>query len=259
MLRLPIVLVALLAVAAGWTAVGAQVNQDHGQYDAAVIEAGRRLYGQQCRACHGNTGDGVPAVDLKVGRFASADNDEAIAKVITGGVPGKGMPGFTFEPREVTSLVAFIRAGFDEASLSIKLGSPQRGRALFEGKGECATCHRVNGKGPRLAPDLSDIGAVRTAASLQRSLLQPTESLLPINRPVRVMMRDGRTLKGRRLNEDTYTVQIIDAQERLLSLNKSDIKQLVVETTASMPSYEGRLTSEEMSDLLGYLASLRGL
>jgi putative heme-binding domain-containing protein len=259
MLRVPIALVALLAVAAGWTTAGAQVNQDHGQYDASVIEAGRRLYGQQCRACHGNTGDGVPAVDLKLGRFSSADNDEAIAKVITTGVPGKGMPGFTFEPREVASLVAFIRAGFDEASLSIKLGNPQRGRALFEGKGGCATCHRVNGKGPRLAPDLSDIGAIRTAASLQRSLLQPTESLLPINRPVRVVMKDGRTLKGRRLNEDTYTVQLIDEQERLLSLIKSDIKQLVVETTASMPSYQGRLTPEELADLLGYLASLRGL
>ena len=137
--------------------------------------------------------------------------------------------------------------------------APQRGRALFEGKGECATCHRVNGKGPRLAPDLSDIGAIRTAASLQRSLLEPTESLLPINRPVRIVTKDGRTLKGRRLNEDTYTVQIIDDQERLLSLAKSDIKQLVVETTASMPSYEGRLTPEEMADLLGYLATLRGL
>ena len=259
MMRPAILLLVLLDVTVAWTGVRAQVNQDHGQYDAAVIEAGRRLYGQQCRACHGNTGDGVPAVDLKVGRFSSADNDEAIAKVITGGVPGKGMPGFTFDPREVTSLVAFIRAGFDEASLSIKLGNPQRGRALFEGKGECAGCHRVNGKGPRLAPDLSDIGAIRTASSLQRSLLQPTESLLPINRPVRVVMKDGRTLKGRRLNEDTYSVQIIDAQERLLSLEKTDIKQLVVETTASMPSYQGRLTPDELADLLGYLASLRGL
>jgi putative heme-binding domain-containing protein len=259
MMRSAILLLVLLDLTVAWTAVRAQVNQDHGQYDAAVIEAGRRLYGQQCRACHGNTGDGVPAVDLKVGRFSTADNDEAIAKVITSGVAGKGMPGFTFDAREVTSLVAFIRAGFDEASLSIKLGNPQRGRALFEGKGECAGCHRVNGKGPRLAPDLSDIGAIRTASSLQRSLLQPTESLLPINRPVRVVMKDGRTLKGRRLNEDTYSVQIIDAQERLLSLEKTDIKQLVVETTASMPSYQGRLTPDELADLLGYLASLRGL
>src|SRR5437762_1420756 len=109
MMRPGTCLLVFCVVAAGWRGVAAQVNQDHGQYDAAVIEAGRRLYGQQCRACHGNTGDGVPAVDLKVGRFSSSDNDEAIAKVITSGVPGKGMPGFTFEAREVTSLVAFIR------------------------------------------------------------------------------------------------------------------------------------------------------
>ena len=97
--------------------------------------------------------------------------------------------------REVTSLVAFIRAGFDEASLSIKLGNAQRGRALFEGSGQCATCHRVNGVGPRLAPDLSDIGAIRTVASLQRSLLQPTESLLPINRPVRIVDKGANPIK----------------------------------------------------------------
>ncbi len=258
MIRSTTFLLAALAFTLGWRDATAQVNQDHGQYDASVVEAGRRLYGQQCRACHGNTGDGVPAVDLKLGRFSSAGDDEQIAKVITAGVAGKGMPGFTFDPREVTSLVAFIRTGFDEASLSIKIGSLQRGRALFDGKAECATCHRVNGKGPRVAPDLSEIGAIRTLASLQRSLLQPTESLLPINRPVRIVTKDGRTLKGRRLNEDTYTVQIIDDQERLLSLVKADLKQFVVETAAAMPSYQSRLTSEEVSDILAYLASLRG-
>ena len=61
-----------------------------------------------------------------------------------------------------------------------------------------------------MAPDLSDIGAIRTLAALQRTLLDPTESLLPINRPVRIVTKDGRTIRGRRLNEDTYTVQLID-------------------------------------------------
>ena len=102
---------------------------------------------------------------------------------------------------------------------------PAAGRRLFEGKGGCATCHRVNGKGPRVAPDLSDIGAIRTPAALQRSLLDPTSAMLPINRPVRVVTRDGRTIRGRRLNEDTYTVQLIDEQERLVSLVKADLRE----------------------------------
>ncbi len=66
-----------------------------------------------------------------------------------------------------------------------------------------------------MAPDLSDIGAIRSAGSLQRSLTDPDSQMMPINRPVRVVTRDGTVINGRRLNEDTYTVQLIDDQERL--------------------------------------------
>ena len=83
----------------------------------------------------------------------------------------------------------------------------------------------MNGNGPRVAPDLSDIGAIRSPAQLYRSLTEPATQMMPINRPVRIVTRDGRTIRGRRLNEDTYTVQLIDEQERLVSLDKTDIRE----------------------------------
>jgi putative heme-binding domain-containing protein len=240
--------------------IDAQVlDQDHGQYSRADVEAGQRLYGPQCQVCHGANGDGVPGIDLKLGRFRRSSSDEDLARVITSGVPGTGMPAFVLRPEELTSLVAFIRAGFDPASASVRVGDAARGRALFEGSAECAQCHRVNGRGPRLAPDLSDIGAIRTLAALQRALLTPDEALLPIHRPVRIVTSDGRTLRGRRLNEDTYTVQIIDEQENLRSLDKAGLRELVVETKAAMPSYAERLTPDELADVIAYLVSLRGL
>ena len=139
------------------------------------------------------------------------------------------MPAFVLRPEELVSIVAFIRAGFDPASASVRVGDSARGRELFHAKAECAQCHRVNGQGPRVAPDLSDIGAIRTLAALQRALLMPDEALLPIHRSVRIVTRNGRTLRGRRLNEDTYTVQIIDEQENLLSLAKEDLRELTLE------------------------------
>ena len=235
------------------------IDQDHGQYSRADIEAGQRLYGPQCQVCHNANGDGVPGIDLKLGRFRRASSDEDLARVITSGVPGTGMPAFVLQPAELTAIVAFIRAGFDPASSSVRVGDAARGRTLFEGPAECAQCHRVNGRGPRLAPDLSDIGAIRTLAALQRALLTPNESLLPIHRPVRVVTKDGRTLRGRRLNEDTYTVQLIDEQENLHSLAKADLRELVVQTTAAMPSYADRLTQEQLADVIAYLVSLKGL
>jgi putative heme-binding domain-containing protein len=241
-------------------AIPAQVlDQDHGQYSRADVEAGQRLYAPQCQVCHGVNGDGVPGVDLKLGRFRRAASDQDLARTITTGVPGTGMPAFVLRPEELTAIVAFIRAGFDPASASVRVGDAVRGRALFAGKAECASCHRVNGAGPRLAPDLSDIGAIRTLAALQRALLTPTEALLPIHRPVRVVLKNGRTLHGRRLNEDTYSVQLVDEQEKLHSIAKADVRELVVETRSTMPSYTDRLTQDELADVIAYLVSLKGL
>ena len=261
MIRTTFLLAAVAAVATFVTVpAGAQLlDQDHGQYSRADIEAGQRLYGPQCQVCHGGTGDGVPGIDLRLGKFRRVTSDEDITRIVTTGIPGVGMPPFKFQAAELTSLVAFIRAGFDPGSAAVRVGNLDRGRALFAGKAECASCHRVNGRGPRLAPDLSDIGAIRTLAALQRAVLEPSESLLPIHRPVRVVTKSGETIRGRRLNEDTFTVQLIDDKERLRSLTKADLKQYTVETTAAMPSVKDKLSADELADLIAYLTSLKGL
>jgi putative heme-binding domain-containing protein len=260
MSRVVLTLLAILIAVTLDVEIAAQtLDQDHGQYSRADVEAGQRLYGPQCQVCHGANGDGVPGIDLKLGRFRRASSDDDLARTITSGVPGTGMPAFVLRPEELVAVVAFIRAGFDPASASVRVGDAARGRALFQGKAGCAECHRVNGVGPRVAPDLSDIGAIRTLAALQRALLAPGESLLPIHRAVTVVTKDGRTLHGRRLNEDTYTVQIIDEQENLLSLEKASLRQLAVDTAPKMPSYADRLTAEELADVIAYLVSLKGL
>jgi putative heme-binding domain-containing protein len=253
--RLPVVALAWLAVVP--LSAGQTFTPDHpGQYTQADIAAGYEVYRTQCAHCHGPFGDLVSGVDLRRRVFRRSSSDEDLARVITSGVPGAGMPPVPLRPAELTGIVAFIRAGFDQTA-SVKVGDAARGRALFEGKGTCNNCHRVRGRGPRTAPDLSDIGLARTPAALQRSLLDPSSAMLPINRPVRIVMRDGRTISGRRLNEDTYTVQLIDAGERLLSIAKSDIRTLDVGTQSTMPSYRDRLTADELADVLGYLLTLR--
>jgi putative heme-binding domain-containing protein len=231
--------------------------QDH-QYSTADIETGVRLYGAQCALCHGPNGDMVNGVDLRRGRFRRAVTDEDLAKVVREGLPGGVMPGFTFSPAQTTGLIAFIRAGFDVGGTAVKVGNIDRGHALFSGKAACATCHRVSGVGARTAPDLTDIGAVRTPAALQRSLLDPTRAMFPINRQVRIVTRDGRTVRGRRLNEDTYSVQLVDDAARLVTVLKTDIKEFDLATTSAMASVASTLSSDEVADLVAYLLSLRG-
>src|SRR5687768_12511196 len=201
--------VAALAVAVSTT--GAAPTQDH-QYTAAEIQAGSRLYATQCQQCHGQMGDQVTGINLRRGQFRRVASDEDMKRIVTNGLTESGMPPFKFQPAELDQLVAFIRAGFDPGGTAVRIGNAQRGQTVFEGKGQCASCHRVNGKGPRTAPDLSDIGSARQPAALHRSLIEPTKGMWPINRPLRIVTRDGRTITGRRLNEDTFTIQVIDEQ-----------------------------------------------
>src|SRR5437762_1821034 len=133
-----------------------------------------------------------------------------------------------------------------------------RGRMFFEGPGKCLTCHRVNDKGGYSGPDLTDIGRTRTPDAIQRSLLDPTGSMRPINRPVRAVTGDGTIITGRRLNEDTYTVQLMTDRGRLVSLVKAELREWSVSTTSPMPSYKNSLTPQALADLVSYLATLRG-
>jgi putative heme-binding domain-containing protein len=252
---------AFLFAVAGVTAFVAPANGqiltvDHpGQYTQEDIARGGLFYNAQCFQCHGRDGDQISGIDLRRGLFRRSQSDEDLAQTITRGTPG-GMPAFKLDPAELTGIVAFIRAGFD-TSASVRVGDAVRGRAVFQGKGECASCHRVAGRGPRAAPDLSDIGIARAPAVLERAVRDPSSALLPINRPVRIVMRDGRTIRGRRLNEDTHTVQVIDEKERLVSIVKKDVRSFDVAKESAMPAYAGKLSNDEIADVVAYLLTLR--
>jgi cytochrome c oxidase cbb3-type subunit 3 len=229
------------------------------QYAPADIRYGAQIYTAQCSACHGANGDQVNGVDLRAGQLRRAASDTELRAVVTNGIPGTVMPPFKFDPPELTGIVAYIRNMRDFDARAVTLGDPRRGQAWFEGAGGCASCHRVYGKGPRVAPDLSDIGAIRTADILQRTLLDPNGSMLPMNRSVRAVTRDGKVINGRRLNEDTYSVQLIDNQEHLLSLAKADLAEYTVVKTSTMPSYKDKLSAQDLADVIAYLLSLKGL
>jgi putative heme-binding domain-containing protein len=196
-------------------------------------------------------------VNLKSGQFRRVSTDSDLNRLIQTGIPGTAMPPGRFNTAELAALVAYVRSmrNFD---MQPARGDASRGQEIFEEKGGCIRCHRVTGKGSRIGPDLSDIGAIRAPEALLRSLRDPTASMIPINRFVRAVTRDGRVINGRRLNEDTYTVQLIDTDERLLSLVKADLREFTVIKTSPMPSYKDKLSTSEVDDVIAYLRTLKG-
>ena len=107
-----------------------------------------------------------------------------------------------------------------------------------------------------MGPDLTDIG-IRSMGHLQASVLSPNESVLPQHWMVRAKSSDGKPITGLRLNEDTFSVQLIDASGSLLSLNKADLAEYEVDRTSGMPSFEGKIQGDDLENLIAYLASLR--
>ncbi|MGA2711695.1 MAG: c-type cytochrome [Bryobacteraceae bacterium] len=228
-------------------------------YTPADIQEGGRLFRANCVLCHGPEGDQVPGIDLGHGRFRQTYSESALIKIIQNGIPGTGMPPNNLQDFQAEIVVAYLRSLATAGRTVTGNGNAARGKVIFAGKGNCASCHRVNGVGSRVGPDLSDIAALRRTVEIEQSLLDPNAEVLPQNRTYRVVTSQGETITGRLLNVDTFTVQILDSKERLLSLQRSGLRESGLVKDSPMPSYRDKLSSQELADVVAYLATLKGL
>ena len=225
---------------------------------AADIEEGSRAYMSTCANCHGPDGDQVAGVDLGHGQFRRASSDADLVRIIRQGIPDTAMPPSNFSDAQAERIVSYLRSLAAASRSSSFTGDVARGRVVFEGKGNCSTCHRVAGEGSRLGPNLNGIGRVRRAVELEQSLLEPDAETRAEHRFYQVVTRDGENVTGRLLNLDTFTVQMIDSDERLRSFVKSDLTVHGFVERTPMPSYRDRLSPQELADVVGYLVSLKG-
>jgi putative heme-binding domain-containing protein len=136
-------------------------------------------------------------------------------------------------------------------------GDASRGKALVESSG-CFDCHRIGDRGSRVGPNLSDIGGRRTPVRLQQALAAPDEEVLPENRFVRVVTKEGATITGKLLNQDAISVQLINPKEELKSYLRANLREYTIVDKGLMPSVQGKLTGQQVTDIVTYLSSLKG-
>jgi putative heme-binding domain-containing protein len=228
------------------------------EYQATDVENGGRLFLSTCAACHGPDGDGVAGVDLGRGQFRRASTDEELVTIIMKGIPNTPMPPNNVSAVNAQNIVAYLRTVAAEKRSTTVPGDAGRGRSIFEGKGGCISCHRVGASGARTGPDLSTVGGQRRSVELERSILDPGAVVLPNHRSFRVVTRDGVVTTGKLLNHDLFTVQMLDSKERLVSFEKSSLREYAFVDTSPMPAYKDKLSAEEVADLVSYLVSLKG-
>jgi putative heme-binding domain-containing protein len=146
--------------------------------------------------------------------------------------------------------VAPLAAPLSEAEIAKATG-------LIKANG-CLSCHRVDNMGSYVGPDLSEIGASRSAADIQAALVSPSKDVRPENRSVRLVTKDGKTVTGRILNQDGFSVQIIDSSSQLRSFQKASLREFTIVTANPMPSYADKMSGQDITDLVHYLSSLKG-
>jgi len=243
----------------------------------AAVAAGSRLFQQTCASCHDDPGR---APSLATGTFVHGSEDGQIGQTIRSGVPGSQMPPFPgLSPEQVSQLVSYIRSrstpavglGANVAPAARAVGDSAAGEILFYGRSGCATCHEVNGRGGSVGPDLSAAGRA-SAAALRQKILAPNNPMPPAEgggrvggggrggpQPLVVVARttDGREIRGVRRNEDTFSLQMVDASGQLFLLDKLNLAGVRYENTSLMPGdYAARLSDVDVQHLIAYLSTL---
>jgi cytochrome c oxidase cbb3-type subunit 3 len=237
---------------------GAQ-DQEHG-VTPAEIERGGQTFLASCAVCHGPDGDTIAGVNLAGGTFRHGTTDQELINIIRNGIPGTAMPPNNLQEAQAALVVAYLRslsATMTASRTSGLRGDPTNGKAVFDGKGACATCHLVKGVGAFLGPDLSSVGLTRRSIELEHALTDPSADIRTGNRTARVVAMDGTTTIGRLLNQDTYSLQLIDAKGNLSSVQKDAVRRWEVMTTSAMPNFTDKLTVQEIADVVSYLGTMK--
>lgn len=233
------------------------------------LAQGKKLFEGMCARCHGLGGGGGEGPSLNRPRLTRAGTDDVLRDVIREGIPSRGMPRTRrTSENEMRQLVAYVRSLGRTAPVTLA-GNAEKGIEIYNKLG-CASCHIIKGQGGSLGPELTEIGMLRAADHLRDAVLDPGSKLprgvlLVPSRgfaeylPVRVVTADGRDVRGMRVNEDSFTIQVRDARNRYHSFRKGELRQIEKEFGKSfMPSYKDRLTGADADDLVAFLASLGG-
>ena len=226
--------------------------------NAQAISNGAAMFRTRCAGCHGPDAHGYLGPDL-TGFWAAGGTDDRMFDTVRRGVPGTEMIGADPQrvlDKEIWQMLAYIRT-LSAVPAAPPTGDAANGERIF--RANCNGCHKVNGRGGVLGPDLSRIGSARPRAGLQSKIRGSADFIRPGYEPVTLVTKDGERIRGVRKNEDEFSIQIMDARERLQGYLKANLAEFTTDRQSLMPVYgPDRLGDHDLDDLLRYLTSLRG-
>jgi cytochrome c oxidase cbb3-type subunit 3 len=243
--------------------------------DPKAAKLGEFQFRSNCAFCHGlGARGGGRGPDLTRAQKRHGNSDADLFRTINEGVPGTAMPpngatqqGVGMTETEIWQVIAYIRSVQVKAPAQ-PLGDAARGKTLFYGSASCSTCHMVEGKGGRLGPDLTTTGSSRATNYLVESVRNPSrrlaqgisEAMKEFSQEyetVKVETADGQKFTGVVLNEDHFTLQMLDLREQLHLFEKDKLRAYEKSRESLMPAYDQKMLSDtDLQDLLAFLLSV---
>jgi putative heme-binding domain-containing protein len=240
--------------------------------DPNAAKLGESQFRANCAFCHGlGARGGGRGPDLTRAQKRHGSTDSEMFHNIHDGIAGTAMPAATnggigvgMSDGEIWQVIAYLRSVEKKASAEAA-GNAVHGKELFYGTAACGTCHMLNGKGGRLGPDLSSVGGSRSFEYLADSMRDPSKRLAQgISEPLKdfsqeyetvtVVTADGTKLIGVVLNEDNFTLQMMDTREQVRLLEKDKLRSYEKSRQSLMPAYDQKMLSDkDLQDLIAYL------
>ncbi len=265
---------ALLTVFAAATGVQAQDKNPFAN-DPKAAKLGEFQFRSNCAFCHGlGARGGGRGPDLTRAQKKHGNADADLFRTINEGVPGTAMPqngatqqGVGMTEQEIWQVISYIR------SVQVKTdpqsaGNAQHGKELFFGPAACSTCHMIQGKGGRLGPDLTATGSARSTDYIIESVRNPSrrlaqgisEAMKEFSQEyetVTVVDKGGQKFQGVVLNEDNFTLQMMDTQEQLHLFEKDKLKSFEKSRESLMPAYDQKMLPEkDLQDIVAFLLNV---
>ena len=245
--------------------------------DANAAKLGEFEFRANCAFCHGlGARGGGRGPDLTRAQKKHGNSDADLFRTINEGVPGTAMPangatqqGVGMTEEEIWQVISYIR------SVQVKTpaqpgGNAARGKELFAGSAACATCHMIQGKGGRLGPDLTATGSARSIDYIVDSVRNPSRRLAQgISEAMKEFSQEyetvtvvdggGQKFQGVVLNEDNFTLQMLDTREQLHLFEKDKVRSVEKNRESLMPKYDQKMLPEkDLQDIVAYLLSQSG-
>jgi cytochrome c oxidase cbb3-type subunit III len=243
--------------------------------DPKAAKAGEFEFRINCAFCHGlGARGGGRGPDLTRAHKLHGDSDADMFQNISLGIPGTVMPangtngqGVGMTDDEIWQIIAYLRSVQVQAPAK-PVGNAAHGKELFYGDAACSSCHMVEGQGGRLGPDLTAVGTARTIDALVESVRTPskrlawgltesTKEFAQEYQTVTVVTSDGHEIKGVILNEDQFSLQMMDKTERIHLLEKDELRSIRKSRESLMPPYDtAALSDQDLNDIVAYLLSV---